>query len=542
MKVRMTSFGLACAGKPVSEDAFAGKVWDGLVVAALADGVGSARGAREAAGRIVNSFIHHYVARPRSWTPERALAEFVRQINQRLYEESMSRFGTSEMVTTFAATVLENGRLHGLNVGDSRVYLVRDREITQLSCDHLLEGMPHALSRAVGLTQKVEPHFFGFDLRDSDILLLCSDGLSNHLDAAALNESLSRRRTARTIVREAHEQITSETDDDISAIVIDILSNGSSSTPDGATREIPQDLAKGDEIDGYQLQRAFQNDDRVWLALKDGERFILKFAPREAGESEEHLRQFQREVINATRLTSKFFPVAHRPSDSRWHYYVMEFIDSPPLSAVLKQRSLTVEEALRLGRFLCEACQELAGIGLVHGDLKPENVLAFKDGDALEFKLLDFGSAMEIFSVHARAGTASYLAPERFGDAPATERTEIFAIGVTLYQALTQRFPYGEIERFQTPRFRTPKRAMQLNPHIPPWMDAILMRSLSPVVEIRYASFSELRFDLDHPGSVEPFRLEARDAQSALAFYRAAFLVLLAVVAFYIAYRLFTRT
>ena len=113
---------------------------------------------------------------------------------------------------------------------------------------------------------------------------------------------------------------------------------------------------------------------------------------------------------------------------------------------------------------------------------------------------------------------------------------------MTLYQALTQRFPYGEIERFQTPRFRTPKRAMQLNPHLPGWLDAVLMRALSPTPEDRYASFSELRFDLDHPGSVEPFRLAAPDSLRALVFYRAAFFILLAIIVFYLAYHFFIRT
>jgi serine/threonine protein phosphatase PrpC len=542
MKVRMTTYGLARTGKTVSEDAFAGQVWDGLVVAALADGVGSAQGAREAADRIVHSLIHHYAARPRSWSPERALDEFAQSINRSLREESLLRYGSPEMVATVAATVLENGRLYCLNVGDSRIYLVRGGEIRQLSRDHVIDGVPHALSRAIGLAPIVDPEILSLDLQDSDILLLCSDGVSNHLNEAALKGSLTRRDTARTIVRQARERVVAETDDDLSAIVIDISSIESPSAPGGGAREIAEDLAKGDEIDGYQLQRAFQNDDRVWLAQKEGKRFILKFAPREAKASEEHLRQFQREVFNATRVTGRYFPASYVPSESRWNYYVMGFVDAPTLHAVLKQRMLTVEEALMLGRFLCQACQELTGLGLLHGDLKPENVLAFKDGDALEFKLLDLGSAMEIFTIHARAGTASYLAPERFGDAPASERTEIFAIGVTLYRALTQRFPYGEIERFQTPRFRTPKRPMLLNPNIPPWLDAVLTRTLSPAAEPRYASFSELLYDFDHPESVEPFRSGTRDLNRALAFYRGGFFTLLAAMAIYIAYRVLTRT
>src|SRR5207253_3227564 len=112
-------------------------------------------------------------------------------------------------------------------------------------------------------------------------------------------------------------------------------------------------------------------------------------------------------------------------------------------------RPLAVDEAVALGKFLVEASQHLLRFDLVHGDIKPENVLVITGYDRLSFKLIDLGSATEIFSITSRAGTASYLAPERFHNAPISERTEVFAIGVTLYEALTRAFPYGEIERYQ---------------------------------------------------------------------------------------------
>src|SRR5205823_1934250 len=93
-------------------------------------------------------------------------------------------------------------------------------------------------------------------------------------------------------------------------------------------------------------------------------------------------------------------------------YYAMEFIDAPTLKMLLTVRTLTLDETIALGRFLLEASQYLLRFDLVHGDIKPENILVIKDGDALTFKLLDLGSAAEIFSVTSRAGTASYLAPE----------------------------------------------------------------------------------------------------------------------------------
>jgi len=538
MKVRMTTHGLARAGKPASEDSFAGRAWGGSVVAALSDGVGSAQAAREASGRIVNSLIHHYVARPRSWSPRRALDEFTQRINQNLHAESLNRYQAPEMVATLAAAVLEDGHLYGLNVGDSRVYLWRDGHLEQLSHDHVLDGVKHALGQAVGLAPQIEPHHFETRLHTADLLLLCSDGVSNHLDTASLKDLLRQRPSARTLVQAAREKATPETDDDMSAIILDVL-DASAESLAAAPKLVPPQLHKGEEIDGYQLQRSFQNDDRVWLAAKDGARFILKFAPREALDSDEHARLFQREVFNAVRMGGKFFPLARVPVDSQWNYYLMEFIEAPPLHAVLKQRALAVEEAVALAGFLCRAGQELAGLGLIHGDVKPENILVFKDRDALEFKLLDLGTAMEIFTIHARAGTASYLAPERFGDAPATERTEIFALGVTLYQALTRRLPYGEIERFQTPHFRPPHRTTHWNPHVPPWLDAVVMRAISILPEARYNGFSELHFDLEHPEAVEPFHFRGRSAGGGLRFYRTGFYLLLLLLLVLLLHRIF---
>src|SRR6185436_17500649 len=126
----------------------------------------------------------------------------------------------------------------------------------------------------------------------------------------------------------------------------------------------------------------------------------------------------------------------------------------------------------------------------------------------IQFKLVDFGSVTEIFSIRSRAGTASYLAPERFHEAPISERTEIFAVGVTLFEALTREFPYGEIERYQTPRFRAAKRPGQLNPNIPPWLESVLLRLLAPEPEARYQNYSEVLFDLDHPDQVAPFHAQ----------------------------------
>jgi serine/threonine protein kinase len=233
---------------------------------------------------------------------------------------------------------------------------------------------------------------------------------------------------------------------------------------------------------------------------------VLKFAPESARDSEQVLELFIRETWHATAMQQgDFFVSAWLPAEPSSRYYLMEFVDAPSLESVLKTRRLAPDEAAALGRFLAAAGEHLLRRDLVHGDIKPDNILVTGDPAKPAFKLVDLGSAAPVFAVTSRAGTASFLAPERFHGAPCSERTEIFAIGVTLYRALAGKLPFGEIERFQTPQFAPAKRPSDLNPNTPPWLDSVLLRCLSLGAEGRYQHFSDLAFDLANPGEVVPF-------------------------------------
>jgi serine/threonine protein kinase len=249
----------------------------------------------------------------------------------------------------------------------------------------------------------------------------------------------------------------------------------------------------------------------------------------DAAESPAHLDAFTRETWNATRVQSEHFVRAHEPAGQTMRYYIMEFADAPSLAAVLRERLLSVDSAVALGKFLSSASQKLVSLDLAHGDIKPENVLCIGDYTRLTFKLVDLGSAAPLFSVTGRAGTASYLAPERFRAAPISERTEIFAIGVTLYQSLGGKLPYGQIERFQTPVFHPAKRLSKLNHNIPPWLEAVIHRAIAIKPERRYQHVSELAYDLANPGRVQAFYEDDTPLleRNPLAFYKAGFFILL---------------
>jgi serine/threonine protein phosphatase PrpC len=227
----MTSFGTARSDKSDSQDAFEVKSWGETVIAVVADGVGAALAGREASKRAVRSLVSNYAERPRTWSPQKSLAEFTRLLNQRLYQDSIARFGAPEMVSTLSVAVVEGDRLYGLNVGDSPVYLSRNRELRRLSDDHVIDkgALKHVLSRALGLSAEVEPHCFEIELADGDVALLCTDGVSNVLDDEAIGTQLGKRCAARTIVANAREKAAPELLDDMSAIVLDIAETVNSS-------------------------------------------------------------------------------------------------------------------------------------------------------------------------------------------------------------------------------------------------------------------------------------------------------------------------
>ena len=234
---------------------------------------------------------------------------------------------------------------------------------------------------------------------------------------------------------------------------------------------------------------------------------MLKFPPADAVDDEVRRDAFVREMWHATRIGSPDFVRAFIPPEGPLRYYVMDYIEAPTLREVLRAGPLPVEETVTLGRTLLRSGQFLAAHDLAHGDLKPDNLLVLREsGQPTRFLLLDLGSAAEVFSVTTRAGTPSYLAPERFHGGPLAERTEIFAVGVTLYEALTRQYPYREIERFQTPRFEnTPRRPSHVNPAVPPWLEHTILRAVAVKTEDRYQNFSEMLFDLEHPEKVAAY-------------------------------------
>ncbi len=313
------------------------------------------------------------------------------------------------------------------------------------------------------------------------------------------------RNGATPLVKKASKLMDDNLPDDTSAIVIDILDIDEVSKLKKLSLDIPEKLKKGDEIDGYLLKLSLIQNDRTWICEKKGIEYVIKFAPAEAIDNPDILDLYVKEVWNAKRLKAGFFPKSVVPKNRTARYYLMAKLDGITLKQYLKKRHLSIDESIVLAKTLLSMSQYLLKYDLVHGDIKPENIIVIERDGKRIFKIIDFGSITEVYSINNKAGTPSYLAPERFRDAFINEKTEIFSIGVTFYESLTGKFPYGEIEPFQNPSFKKAKLPRTYNNNIPNWLESIILRAITADENLRYENYTLMNYELENSDKVKPF-------------------------------------
>jgi len=529
-RLKFSGFSLSKRKELTGDDFYDVKTIGDLTVAIVCDGVGSATEGAAAAKRTTQYLMNNFKIRPKSWSIEKSLRSFIESINSILYQESQINYQASELVTTLTIIILQGNRLYGANVGDSRVYLYREHKLNQLSYDHVMdeEGYENVLTQAIGISEDVEPYYFENIVQKDDKILLCSDGLYNILNEGALVKSMQFD-NAHTLVKKTSKLTNDNLPDDTTAVVVEILKADEYTTLKRQKLEIPQSLKKGQVIDGYQLIKPLIQNERTWLVHKKTKDYVLKFAPYEALNNESQLDLFVKEAWNAKRLKANFFPKAVIPKTRTMRYYVMQLFKGEDLDQYLTHKALSIDDSVELIATLLKMSQFLLKYDLVHGDIKPPNIMIAKDDEEnLEFKIIDFGSITEIFSSDSKAGTPSFLAPERFLGEAISETTEIYAIGVTLYLALTGKYPYGEIEPFQNPTFKEAKKPSTFNKNIPDWFNSIIMRSIAIDKEQRYSHYSEMHYELTHPQKVKPYFIKNAPLieKSPLVFYKRAFMIM----------------
>ncbi len=517
----------------MGDDACAYTIIDNsLFISVLCDGVGSAKRGGSAARQCVKFFIDQFKTRPKAWDIPKTMEVFTRHINNLLFKESMSQYEKIELLTTLCLAVIEGETLYTLNLGDSRIYLLSpESELKQLSHDHTMddEYMSHVLTQACGLSENIDVPILSTHIAVGDTLILCSDGVYNLIDDASFSQLVQKGLGANSIINHISQNAKPQDRDDMSLQIFRIDALDPLFAIKNAPLPIPETLFEGQIIDGFTLMEPMMEHRRIWKVSKKNEILVMKF-PMSADDPQA-LDEFVREAWYAKQITHKAFGHAWVPKERTVRYYLMELIEGVSLREYLKNRPISIDTAIELGKFLHKVEAHLLHLGLVHGDIKPENIIVIKKTDVagVNFKMVDFGSMVEIFSLNSRAGTPSYLAPERFTGGIINEASEIFSIGVTLYWALTGELPYGEIEPFQTPTFKTPKRPIKLNKNIPVWLDSIIMHAIALKPDERYSHYSEFFYELKSPEKVKAYFSKGAPLieRSPIIFYKVGFLIIL---------------
>ena len=195
-------------------------------------------------------------------------------------------------------------------------------------------------------------------------------------------------------------------------------------------------------------------------------------------------------------------------------YLVMEHVAGQTLQQHLdthtEQRTRpSAQEIAQLGAAVARAAHSLHQQNACHLDLKPANVLMHPDGHAV---LLDFGLSCHAHypdllaeELRKAVGSPAWIAPEQVVGVRGDPRSDIFAIGVMLYELATGELPFGNPTTVAGMRQRLwmdPAPPRRLRPDIPAWLQEVVLRCLEPVAAQRYPSAAHLAFDLEHPDQV----------------------------------------
>ena len=519
------------AGKrPDNQDYLAAHLGDSArgAVAALADGVGGAKGGREAAELAVRSFIDGYMGLPETLGPQRAGARALEAANAWIHAQGQRDPALEGMACTFSALMLRGRAAHVLHVGDSRVYRYSEGRLERLTSDHVAGrgDLRHALLRAVGFEPSVKLDHARVGLRLHDRFLLCSDGVHGALADARLKALLEPRGapqdTARAI---ADAALQAGSDDNASALVLDVLdlapADEDELTQAVAALPILSLPASGESIDGYHLGALISDGrySRLFRASegKGGRDLAIKFpSPRVAQENSYRLA-FVREAWVAARVRSPWIgEVLEVPPGRQTRLYsLMPLYEGETLERRLKRAPLALAEGLQIAARLSRALATLHRAGIVHRDVKPDNVILTTDGG---LRLVDLGVAraphLEEFALPDIPGTPSYMAPELFAGKPGDELSDQFALGVTIYRALAGAYPYGEVEPFMSPRFSRYASLTKLRPDLPAWLDAALAKAVAANPAQRYGDVIEFAHELEHGATL------ARPAAARGALYQ----------------------
>jgi serine/threonine-protein kinase len=273
-------------------------------------------------------------------------------------------------------------------------------------------------------------------------------------------------------------------------------------------------LQAGDTLDHYRLDAMVARSGMSTLFkatdLKDGRLVAIKVPHAELEADPILVERFKREQEIGRELDHPGLVKTYDGESRSRLYMVIEWVEGRLLRSILNQeRRLPIDRAVNLTLRICDALDFMHKRGVVHRDLKPENIMVDEQD---RIKLIDFGIAMKedarrltFTNISATLGTPDYISPEQVKGQRGDQRSDIYSMGVMLYEMLTGEPPFSGPNPLALMNERVlndPRPARKLRPDISPELQEILFRALEREPRHRYATASEMSWDLAHQEQV----------------------------------------
>jgi serine/threonine protein phosphatase PrpC len=490
---------------------------------AVADGVSGNAGGGEAAEMTVRTISADYYATPDTWQPHTALDKVLTAANRWVQSQANANRDMAGMATTLSLLILRGQRYYSAHVGDTRIYLLRDNVLKQLTADHVWDrpDMRHVLKRAVGLDAHLTADFGEGNLQVGDIFALMSDGVWDSLGEQAIHAGLTKFDTPKLVAEYLTETALKKgSQDNSTAVIVKITDIAKESLSDliagGKQLLVPPKLKVGEILDGFEVVEIL-HESRASLLYKvkntdTNQLFVLKTLQPLLANDLDSCNALLNEEWLSKRVVSQYVPqILPLSTEKRSKlYYVMSWHEGATLQQRLDNgHHFTVAGTAKIGIELMRGLGALHRLSIIHRDIKPANVHVASDQ---RLRILDLGVAysMNVGKMDAmqdqilrNPGTPSFMAPELFDGNEANEQSDIYAAGVTLYHLLTRKYPHGEIEPFQHPKFGEPVALTRYRPDIPAWLDNIVQKAIARDLSKRFETAEEMLLALEH-GELKP--------------------------------------